>query len=236
MNTFHKSSMPTISFSTCWEIQAALVQNQFGANARPMNFSRNRGRNKTFLVFSWESFRLRTGQPLLPRSNAKERIAIFPKYVSQVSLGHLQRPQTDAKAIRRHQSDYAPAGSVNAQGACPGSTPLPHHCKQHHSAGRIHFTVRETPESLARPNTPAHQPIISLQSQHRWRPRSGRLAIGPHLKNRQRLFLRFSTGTFWICHRSTGKRLCADRCSGTTAAHGRRIHARIHPTVIFWLT
>src|SRR3989442_7951624 len=55
------------------------VQNQFGANGGgPVNFSRNGGRNKTFWFFSWEGFRLRTGQPFTTTvPDAKERIGDF---------------------------------------------------------------------------------------------------------------------------------------------------------------
>jgi len=79
--------MPTISFSSCWEIQAALGANQFGANAGgPVNFSRNGGRNKTFWFFQLGRLSVADGQPFTATvPDAKERIGDFPKYASQVS-------------------------------------------------------------------------------------------------------------------------------------------------------
>jgi len=75
------------------------VQNQFGANAGgPVNFSRNGGRNKTFWFFSWEGFRLRTGQPFTATvPDAKERIGDFSEICkSGFASGICNDRQTDA--------------------------------------------------------------------------------------------------------------------------------------------
>jgi len=106
------------------------VQNQFGANAGgPANFSRNGGRNKTFWFFSWESFRLRTGQPFTATvPDAKERIGDFSEICrSGFTGGICNDRQTDAngKSVVINQIYDPCAGSVNAQGACPVSTATP---------------------------------------------------------------------------------------------------------------
>src|ERR1700704_3278128 len=106
------------------------VQNQFSANAGgPANFSRNGGRNKTFWFFSWESFRLRTGQPFTTTvPDAKERIGDFSEICrSGFTGGICNDRQTDAngKSAVINQIYDPCAGSVNAQGACPDSTATP---------------------------------------------------------------------------------------------------------------
>src|SRR3982074_2765428 len=75
------------------------VQNQFGANAGgPVNFSRNGGRNKTFWFFSWEGFRLRTGQPFTATvPDAKERTGDFSEICKSGFTGGICNDrQTDA--------------------------------------------------------------------------------------------------------------------------------------------
>src|ERR1700731_4471161 len=79
------------------------VQNQFGAEAGgPLHFPHYNGRNRTFWFFSWEGFRLRTGEPFTTTvPTAAERRGDF----SAVNI-----PILDPCA-----------GNVNLQGACPGS-------------------------------------------------------------------------------------------------------------------
>src|SRR6266403_3860604 len=106
------------------------VQNQFGANAGgPLSFSRNGGRNKTFWFFSWESFRLRTGQPFTATvPDAKERAGDFSEICKSGFTGGICNDrQTDAngKSVVINQVYDPCAGSVNAEGACPGSTATP---------------------------------------------------------------------------------------------------------------
>src|SRR5882762_11948231 len=106
------------------------VQNQFGANAGgPLNLSRNRGRNKTFLFFSWESFRLRTGQPFTATvPDAKERAGDFSEICKSGFTGGICNDrQTGAtgKSVVINQIFDPSAGSVNVQGTCPGSTATP---------------------------------------------------------------------------------------------------------------
>src|SRR6267154_4340358 len=75
------------------------VQNQFGANAGgPLNISHNGGRNKTFWFFSWEGFRLRTGQPFTATvPDSKERAGDFSEICkSDFTGGICNDRQTDA--------------------------------------------------------------------------------------------------------------------------------------------
>jgi hypothetical protein len=80
------------------------VQNQFGAEGGgPLRLPNYNGRNRTFWFASWEGFRLRTGQPFTATvPSAQERAGDF----SMINV-----PIMDPCA-----------GTVNSQGACPGST------------------------------------------------------------------------------------------------------------------
>src|SRR5207253_2768404 len=79
------------------------VQNQFGVEAGgPFHLPHHSGRNRTFWFAGWEGFRLRTGEPFTANvPSAAERAGDF-------------------SAINVSLMDPC-AGSVNAQGACPGS-------------------------------------------------------------------------------------------------------------------
>ena len=83
------------------------VQNQFGAEAGgPLRLPNYNGRNRTFWFASWEGFRLRTGEPFSTTvPTAQERSGNFSM---------IDTPIMDPCA-----------GTVNAQGACPGSTATP---------------------------------------------------------------------------------------------------------------
>src|SRR3989442_1704979 len=106
------------------------VQNQFGENAGgPVNFSHDGGRNKTFCFFSWEGFRLRTSQPFTATvPDAKERAGDFSEICkSGFTRGICNDRQKDANgnSVVINQIYDPCAGSVNAEGACPGSTATP---------------------------------------------------------------------------------------------------------------
>ena len=83
------------------------VQNQFGGEAGgPFRLPNYAGRNRTFWFASWEGFRLRTGEP----------------FATTV-------PTDDERQGNFSMIDTAImdpcAGTVNAQGACPGSSAAP---------------------------------------------------------------------------------------------------------------
>jgi len=83
------------------------VQNQFGAEVGgPLPLPYSNGRNRTFWFTSWESFRLRTGEPFTATvPTTAERAGNF-------------------SAMNTTLMDPC-AGTVNSEGACPGSTATP---------------------------------------------------------------------------------------------------------------
>ena len=219
------------------------VQNQFGANAGgPANFSRNGGRNKTFWFFSWESFRLRTGQPFTATvPDAKERIGDFSEICrSGFTGGICNDRQTDAngKSAVINQIYDPCAGSVNAQGACPSSTATPTPFAGNIiPAGRISPTSAKLLNLWPAPNnattfTNNFTTVASTggdQNEVVWR-------IDHNIRNRQRLFLRFSYwNIFDLPIDPLGSGLCADRCSEKyhSSAMAAGYAHTFTPTVIF---
>jgi Carboxypeptidase regulatory-like domain len=219
------------------------VQNQFGANAGgPVNFSRNGGRNKTFWFFSWEGFRLRTGQPFTATvPDAKDRIGDFSEICKSGFTGGICNDrQTDAngKSVVINQIYDPCAGSVNSEGGCPGSTATPTPFSGNIiPAGRINPTSAKLLNLWPAPNnasasTNNFTTVGSTggdQNQVVWR-------IDHNLKNRQRLFLRFS---YWnildLPIDPLGSGLCADRCAEnyhSNAMAAGYTHT-FTPTVIF---
>jgi hypothetical protein len=197
------------------------VQNQFGANAGgPANFSRNGGRNKTFWFFSWESFRLRTGQPFTATvPDAKERVGDFSEICRSGFIGGICNDrQTDAngKSAVVNQIYDPCAGSVNAQGACPASTATPTPFAGNIiPAGRINPASAKLLNLWPAPNnatafTNNFTTVASTggdQNEVVWR-------MDHNIRNRQRLFLRFSYwNIFDLPIDPLGSGLCADRCS-----------------------
>jgi hypothetical protein len=219
------------------------VQNQFGANAGgPVNFSRNRGRNRTFWFFSWEGFRLRTGQPFTATvPDAKERIGDFSEICKSGFAGGIcndRQTDTNGKSVVINQIYDPCAGSVNAQGACPGSTATPTPFASNIiPVGRINLTSAKLLNLWPVPNkasasTNNFTTVANTggdQNQVVWR-------LDHNLKNRQRLFFRFS---YWnvldLPIDPLGSGLCADRCSEnyhSSAMAAGYSHA-FTPTVIF---
>src|SRR3982075_2487122 len=83
------------------------VQNQFGAEVGgPLPLPYSSGRNRTFWFTSWESFRLRTGEPFT------------------ATVPTMDERKGDFSAINTTLMDPC-AGSVNGLGACPRSTAMP---------------------------------------------------------------------------------------------------------------
>jgi len=182
------------------------VQNQFGANAGgPLNISHNGGRNKTFWFFSWEGFRLRTGQPFTATvPDSKERAGDFSEICkSDFTGGICNDRQTDAtgKSVVINQIYDPCAGSVNAEGACPGSTATPTPFAGNIiPAGRINPASAKLLNLWPAPNnaTASTNNFTTAastggdQNQVVWR-------MDHSIKNRQRLFYASATGTFWTC-------------------------------------
>src|SRR5467141_2871735 len=219
------------------------VQNQFGANAGgPLNIPHFGGSNKTFWFASGEGFRLRTSQPFtatVPDTN--ERAGIFSAICkSGFAAGICNDRGVDAsgKPVVIDQIYDPCGGSVNAQGACPGSTapPTPF-------ASNIIPPDRINPVSAkllnlwpapnnANVSTNNFTTVASTggdQNQLVWR-------ADHNIKTRQRLFLRFS---YWsildLPIDPLGSGLCADRCSENyhSSAMAAGYTHTFTPTVIF---
>src|ERR1700716_4468511 len=83
------------------------VQNQFGAEVgAPLPLPYSNGRNRTFWFTSWESFRLRTGEPFT------------------ATVPTVDERKGDFSGINTTIMDPC-AGTVNSVGACPRSTAMP---------------------------------------------------------------------------------------------------------------
>jgi hypothetical protein len=186
------------------------TQNQFGANAGgPLVIPHYDGRDKTFWFFSWEGFRLRTGTAFTTTvPTPAERAGNF-------------------SAITTPIMDPC-AGSVNAQGACPGSKATPTSF-----AGNIIPPGRLNPTSLAlqklfpgsnTAGTPGANGIITnnfttaTSGGGNQNQVVGRL--DENLTSNQHLFFRIS---YWdvldLPVDPLGSGLCADRCAETYSSY-----------------
>ena len=197
------------------------VQNQFGANAGgPLNIPHFGGRNKTFWFASGEGFRLRTSQPFtatVPDTN--ERTGIFSAICkSGFTAGICNDRGVDAsgKPVVIDQIYDPCGGSVNAQGACPGSTApptpfanniIPPDRINHTSMKLLGLWPGPTNLGATTNNFTTAAPTGGDHNQF-----VGRL--DHNITNKQRLFVRFN---YWhvldlpIDPLETG--LCADRCA-----------------------
>jgi Carboxypeptidase regulatory-like domain len=197
------------------------VQNQFGANAGgPLNIPHFGGRNKTFWFASGEGFRLRTSQPFTATvPDSQERAGIFSEICkSGFTAGICNDRGVDVtgKPVVIDQIYDPCGGSVNAQGACPGSTATPTPFLNNIvPQDRINFTSQKLlnlwpgPTNLgattnnfttAAPTGGDHNQFV------------GRLDHS--ITGKQRLFLRFN---YWhvldLPIDPLGTGLCADRCA-----------------------
>jgi hypothetical protein len=201
------------------------VQNQFGVEAGgPLYLPHYDGRNRTFWFTSWEGFRLRTGEPFTTTvPTSAERRGDFSSISTQI---------VDPCA-----------GTVNAQGACPGSvanpTPL---------AGNVIPTDRINPTSKAllnlwpAPNAPGVvTPSGTINNFNTVASTGGDqdqivARIDQDISSKQRLFLRFS---HWrvldLPTDPLGNGLCVDRCSEkySTNAFAAGYNYNIAPTTVF---
>jgi Carboxypeptidase regulatory-like domain/TonB dependent receptor len=201
------------------------VQNQFGAEAGgPLHLPHYNGRNRTFWFASWEGFRLRTGQPFTATvPTPLERAGNF----SEISV-----PIMDPCA-----------GTVNAQGACPGSTAVPTPFR-----GNVIPSERINPTSKALLNLwPAANSVGTVTpsgtvNNFNTVTRTGGdqnqivARIDQDVTLRQRLFVRFSHWNVMdlpIDPLQDG--LCADRCSEKYSTNAAVISYdyNVSPAVIF---
>jgi hypothetical protein len=197
------------------------VQNQFGANAGgPLNIPHFGGRNKTFWFASGEGFRLRTSQPFTATvPDSQERAGIFSEICKSgftAGICNDRGVDVNGKPVLIDQIYDPCGGSVNAQGACPGSTATPKPFLNNIiPQDRINFTSQKLlglwpgPTKLgattnnfttAAPTGGDHNQFV------------GRLDHS--ITSKQRLFLRFN---YWhvldLPIDPLGTGLCADRCA-----------------------
>lgn len=201
------------------------VQNQFGGDAGgPLYLPHYNGRNRTFWFASYEGFRLRTGQPFTATvPTAQERVGNF-------------------SAIRTEIMDPC-AGSVDAHGACPGSTArLVPFSGNVIPASRINPTAEALVHLWPVANNPGVvTPSGTINNFNTVAPTGGNqdqfvARVDQDVTMRQRLFFRFS---HWnvkdlpIDPLANG--LCADRCSEiySTNAAVAAYNYNISTTTIF---
>lgn len=201
------------------------VQNQFGVEAGgPLQLPHYDGRNRTFWFASWEGFRLRTGEPFtttVPTSD--ERAGNFSAISTQI---------VDPCA-----------GSVNAQGACPGSNAVPVPFGQNMiPTGRINPTSKALLYLWPAPNAPGVvTPSGTINNFTTVASTGGDqdqfvARIDQDINSKQRLFVRFSHWSVLdLPVDPLGNGLCADRCSENyaTNAGAAGYNYNIGPQTIF---
>jgi hypothetical protein len=201
------------------------VQNQFGVEVGgPLHLPHYNGRNRTFWFASWEGFRLRTGEPFT---------ATVP--TSDERTG-------DFSAISTQIMDPC-AGSINAQGACPGSNAVP-----------VPFAQNMIPQDRISPTSKALLYLWPVPNAPGVVTPSGTInnfttvastggdqdqivaRIDQDISSKQRLFVRFSHWSVLdLPVDPLANGLCADRCSENyaTSAGAAGYNYNIGPQTIF---
>jgi hypothetical protein len=198
------------------------VQNQFGVEAGgPLRLPNYNGRNRTFWFASWEGFRLRTGEPFTATvPTTEERAGNFSV---------INAPIMDPCA-----------GTVNTQGACPGSTAVPvPFLGNVIPANRINPTSKALLDLWPAANSPGIVTPTGTVNNFNTVARTGGdqdqfvVRVDQDVTLRQRLVVRFS---HWnvkdLPIDPLGDGLCADRCSedystnAVVAAYDYNINAR----------
>jgi hypothetical protein len=178
------------------------VQNQFGVEmGGPFRLPHYSGRNRTFWFATWEGFRLRTGEPFTTT------VPTGPERAGDFSM--INTPIVDPCA-----------GSVNAQGACPGSGAVPVQF-----AGNVIPPTRINPTSQAllnlwpAPNSSGAVTSSGTINNFNTVARTGGdqdqvvTRIDQDVTMRQRLLVRFSHWSVMdLPIDPLGDGLCTDRC------------------------
>jgi hypothetical protein len=197
------------------------VQNQFGGNAGgPLKVPEFLGRNKTFWFLSAEGFRLRTAEPFTATvPDANERAGDFSQICkSGFTAGICNDRGVDAsgKSVVIDQIYDPCGGTVNARGACPGSsaTPTPF-LNNVIPANRLNPTSLKLLDLWPAPNNLG----TSTNNFTTAAPTGGDhyqvvARMDHNITDKQKLFLRYS---HWdvldLPIDPLGSGLCADRCS-----------------------
>ncbi len=179
------------------------VQNQFGAEAGgPLRLPADEGHNRIFWFASWEGFRLRTGEPFTTTVPTSEEQA--------GNFSMINTPIMDPCA-----------GTVNSQGACPGSSVAP-----------VQFGGNVIPTNRINPTSKALLDLWPMPNAGGIVTQSGTInnfdtvartggnqdqvvaRVDQDITLRQRLFIRYS---HWSVKDlpidPLGDGLCADRCA-----------------------
>jgi len=201
------------------------VQNQFGAEAGgPLRLPADDGHNRIFWFASWEGFRLRTGEPFTTTvPTSEERAGNFST---------INAPIVDPCA-----------GTVNAQGACPGSTVSPVQFRGNViPTNRINHTSKALLDLWPTPNTGG---IVTrsgtINNFNTVAPTGGNqdqvvARIDQDITMRQRLFVRYSRWSVKdLPIDPLGDGLCADRCAEkySTNAGVAAYNYNINATTVF---
>jgi hypothetical protein len=201
------------------------IQNQFGAEAGgPVHLPHYAGRNRTFWFANYEGFRLRTGEPFT------------------ATVPTIDERGGDFSAINIPIIDPC-AGSVNAQGACPGSnaTPVPF-SENKIPANRLNPTSKALLDLWPMPNAAgvpsSSGPINNFNTVARTGGNQDQFVtrVDQDITSRQRLFVRYSHWNVLdlpIDPLQNG--LCSDRCSEkyVTNAIALSYNYNISATTIF---
>lgn len=203
------------------------VQNQFGGSiGGPLVIPYHRGWNKTFWFLSWESFRLRTGQPFTATvPDAKEATGDFSELCKSgftASVCNDRGRDANGNLIVVDQIYDPCAGRVNSAGACPASstTPTPF-------AGNIVPANRVNPTSakLLRLWPSPTNPSVLTNNFTTVASTGGDqnqvvARVDQNITGNQKLFLRIS---YWnvldLPIDPLGSGLCADRCTEKYHSH-----------------
>jgi hypothetical protein len=203
------------------------VQNQFGASAGgPLINPHSNRRGKTFWFVSWEGFRLRTGQPFTATvPDTKEAAGNFSEICKSGFTGGICNDRgvgANGQPVVIDQIYDPCGGTVNAQGACPGSTAAPTPFLNNiipatrinpTSTKLVHLWPAPTDTNATANNFTTVAPTGGDHNQVVAR-------IDHNITNKQRLFARFS---YWnimdLPIDPLGSGLCADRCAEDYRTH-----------------
>jgi hypothetical protein len=220
------------------------VQNQFGAQAGGPLFPPYYHRNKTFWFFSWEGFRLRRGQPFTATvPGAKAEAGDFSDLCSSgFTNGTCNDRGTDAlgNPVVINQIYDPCAGSVNAYGACPGSTATPTPFFNNViPRNRINPTSSKLLNLWPAPTTGSSLTTSFTTAAHTGGNHNQVVArLDQSIASKQRLFVRLSYwNVFDLPIDPLGTGVCADRCAErySTSAVAAGYDYALTPTTIFYL-
>jgi Carboxypeptidase regulatory-like domain len=217
------------------------VQNQFGAEAGgPLYIPGHYHGNRTFWFASWEGFRLRTAQAFTATvPNTAQMAGDFSEICkSGFTNGICNDRGTDANGnpVVIDQIYDPCAGTVNAEGACPGSAAAPAPFLGNFiPANRINPTSAKLLNLWPSPTNGASTNNFTTAARAGGNQDQLVVRIDQNLTSRQKLFFRFSRWTVLdLPVDPLGSGLCADRCTEqySTKAGAAVYNYSISPTTV----